>query len=788
MKIITTCFFICLLATTTLNAQKFEWARSFGGTGWDQGKSITVDNSGNIYTTGDFGATADFDPGIDTANLTSAGNNDVFVQKMDASGNFLWTKSFRGNEYDYGYSICTDASGNIYTTGSFGGYTDFDPGAGVYGLYAVAFDNIFIQKMDSAGNFIWAKSFGNINSNMGHSITVDTSGNVYTTGYYMGTVDFDPGSGTTYLSAGSNYAAFVLKMNASGNFIWAKSFGGTGSSTYVRGCSLTVDASGNVYTSGYVWGTADFDPGSGVYNLTSAGNNDIFIQKMDASGNFLWAKSFGSNEEYEVGYSIGTDADGNVYTTGGFNGTVDFDPGPGVYSLTPAGHGDIFVQKMDALGNFLWAKSFGGISDDHGNSIKIDASGNVFTTGIFYGTADFDPGPCVYSLTSAGSYGVFVQKMDSAGNFLWAKSFSGAGTDEGFSITVDASGNIYTTGYFYNTVDFDPGTGTCNLSSAGWSDIYVQKMIPCFITTGTDEITACNNFTWIDGTTYTSSNNTATYTLNNGMGCDSVVTLNLTINNSNTSIDSITACNSYTWIDGNTYTSSNNTATYTLPNAAGCDSVVSLKLTINNSSTYTDLQTACDSYTWIDGNTYTSSNNTATFILTNAAGCDSVITIDLTINSVSDTTTSLNDVTITANNINATYQWLDCNYFFVPVAGNIQSYTATQNGSYAVVLTENGCVDTSACVEITNVGIVENNFGDKFMASPIPTHGDFSIDLGDVYSNTIVSVFDANGKLIETESFSQSQFLNMTISAPAGVYHVRVYSGDKEAAVTLVKE
>ena len=142
----------------------------------------------------------------------------------------------------------------------------------------------------------------------------------------------------------------------------------------------------------------------------------------------------------------------------------------------------------------------------------------------------------------------------------------------------------------------------------------------------------CDTYTWIDGNTYTSSNSTATYTLTNVAGCDSIVTLDLIIDNSNTIVDTQVHCNTFTWIDGNTYTSSNNTATYTLSNAAGCDSIVTLDLIINNSNTGIDTQVHCDAYTWIDGNTYTSSNNTATYTLSNAAGCDSVVTLDLNIN------------------------------------------------------------------------------------------------------------------------------------------------------------
>ncbi|HHZ65199.1 MAG TPA: hypothetical protein EYN51_06845, partial [Flavobacteriales bacterium] len=153
---------------------------------------------------------------------------------------------------------------------------------------------------------------------------------------------------------------------------------------------------------------------------------------------------------------------------------------------------------------------------------------------------------------------------------------------------------------------------------------------------GTDTRTECISYTWIDGITYTASNNTATHTLTNSLGCDSVVTLNLTINSNNTGTDIQTACDSYTWIDGITYTANNNSATHTLTNSFGCDSVVTLNLTINSNNTGIDLQTACDSYTWIDGNTYIVNNNTATHTLTNTAGCDSVVTLDLTISAPDD--------------------------------------------------------------------------------------------------------------------------------------------------------
>jgi gliding motility-associated-like protein len=195
------------------------------------------------------------------------------------------------------------------------------------------------------------------------------------------------------------------------------------------------------------------------------------------------------------------------------------------------------------------------------------------------------------------------------------------------------------------------------------------------VTVGTDTQVACDSFTWINGETYTESTNIPTYTLTNATGCDSVVTLNLTINHATSGIDSIVACDSFTWINGETYTESTNIPTYTLTNAAGCDSVVTLNLTINHSTHTSDTITACDSITWMDGVTYTESTNTPTFTLTNAAGCDSVVTLNLTINHGTH-----NVETITAC---GGYEWHDTTY--------------TESGTYTYAYTnEGGCesVDT----------------------------------------------------------------------------------------------
>jgi hypothetical protein len=276
-------------------------------------------------------------------------------------------------------------------------------------------------------------------------------------------------------------------------------------------------------------------------------------------------------------------------------------------------------------------------------------------------------------------------------------------------------------------------------------------------------------------------------TIPNAAGCDSVMTIDLTINSSSTGIDQQVACDSYTWIDGNTYTSSTSQPTFTLTNAAGCDSVVTLNLTINNSSTGTDVQTACDSYTWIDGNTYTSSTSQPTFTLTNAVGCDSVVTLDLTINTVNVSVTQAGEV-LTADETGATYQWLDCETQTAINGATNQTYTATANGSYAVEVTKDGCTDTSACSTVSGIGIIENDFGTSLVLFPNPTGGNFTVDLGNNYQNVNIRLMDLNGKLIESNNYEAGQSFDMTINEPAGVYLLQIEAESKNAIIRLVKE
>lgn len=251
--------------------------------------------------------------------------------------------------------------------------------------------------------------------------------------------------------------------------------------------------------------------------------------------------------------------------------------------------------------------------------------------------------------------------------------------------------------------------------------------------------------------------------------------------------DVITACDSIVWIDGITYTASNNTATDTIPSALGCDSIITLNLTILYSAATTDTHTACNSFTWINGITYTASNNTATHTLSTTEGCDSVITLDLTIKTV-DVSVTVADPVITANETGAAYQWLDCSNNFAVLPGDTsKTFTATANGVYAVEVIKDGCTDTSVCVTIATVDIKENDFSEGISCFPNPNQGVVSINAGGLKDVT-VNVYSIHGWLIYHAANINGSTHTFEFNKAAGIYIIEVSAQGKKQRFRMVKE
>ena len=356
----------------------------------------------------------------------------------------------------------------LYTIGIFTDTVDFDPTSGVDEHTSNGNKDVYVYKVKHDGTYEWTRTFGGTGNDYGKSIAISADA-VYMTGYFMGTVDFDPTDETDeYTSVGSN-DVYVTKYKKDGTYEWTKVFGGIGSDA---GYSISLQAD-NVYITGNFSDTVDFDPTSNVDNNTSIGGTDIFVARYSSDGTYEWVKTFGGTNS-DTGVSIATD-DNYIFLTGNYYDTVDFDPSDDVDNHTSNGDSDVFVSSYALNGIYKWARTFGGTEYDATQYIYVD-SGDIYITGSFANTVDFDPSGDVDNHTSNGDLDIFITKYNSGGTYKWAKTFgSSEYNDYGYSIASAIDG-IYVSGTVNNSdqVDFDPSNDEDIYNISG-IDVFISK-------------------------------------------------------------------------------------------------------------------------------------------------------------------------------------------------------------------------------------------------------------------------------------------------------------------------
>ena len=336
------------------------WVSAIPGVGDNSAMSLTIDEQNNVYTTGQYEGSLDFDPSELTYTLTSAGNTDGFIQKLDSNGNFVWATSFGGTGIDFGKDIIYDGFGNIYTTGNFANTASFDPLDSEFDITSNGESDSYTLKVDTSGTVKWVTRVGGANKDKGISVKTDLLGNVITAGDFEVTADLDPGVEVEQVNSTATTAHFIQKLDSTGNYIWGRSFDG-GSSFTSSHVETNTTTDNNILVTGNYTGTVDFDFGLDLLNLISNGDNDIFIQLLDSNGNLIWAQSIGGiGADYAAGVEM--DESGNVYLTGGFQELVDFDNGAGMFTEESQGDHDVFILKLSPVNEPVGIKTSNSLS------------------------------------------------------------------------------------------------------------------------------------------------------------------------------------------------------------------------------------------------------------------------------------------------------------------------------------------------------------------------------------------------------------------------------------------
>ncbi len=720
-------FMLCGVTSYSQQVAVYRWGGNISGAGNSYPEAIKCDQNGNVIIGGRYDGLADLNPGSGTFPLTSTGNNDCFLVKLDPNGSFLWAKGFGGTGLDRINGITTDVTGNIYVTGYYAGTVDFDPGPGITSLSAVAGSDFFVSKFSPSGNYIWTKTIGGANTDYAYAITSDVFSNLYIAGDFTSdSVDMDPGAGVYMIYnsvfTGTQAEGFVLALDSAGNFLWSNNMKGM-ASDYAR--SVCVSHNQEIIVGGYFSTSIDLDPAGSV---ASNGSSDAYLASFNTGGTFNWLRTFGGGgADYLYSASVSGDY---IIATGTFNSIVDFDPLGDSLLLVSQGSTDVYVTKINTDdGTLSWARRFGNAESETVNGIDVSTDGNIYVTGSFIDSTELDPSGIAPSLITYGLRDGYISKLDSSGNFIFGHKLGSFSTDYGRVIAVTPGvDEFWTAGYFGATNFFpDPHNILTSFITGGTNDTYIAKYGSCAFPTISAQ--PSNTGSCPDGD--------ASFTVT---GVPTNLTGNL----------------SYQWQIGLNFGS-------TWSNL--------LDTGIYSNTTTSTLQ--------LTGANVNVNNSFYRCIVTAECGLSTISNVGIMFVGTPNTSVNQNQHILTAVQFNAIYNWLDCNNGYNSLQyGPTQQFIPSQPGSYAVAVTLNGCTDTSTCYSVTTIGIEETD-NSQLHVFPIPAHTSIQVEMKQTGHYT-AAIYDLNGRRVMNNNETPfDQIIKIDLSSlESGTYLLGVKSAD----------
>jgi hypothetical protein len=399
----------------------------------------------------------------------------IFMPLVSSAQMLNWAAIQAGVGNVWVEDIEIDGEGNVYVTGNFKGAIDLDPGADELIYASNGGNDIFIQKLDLDGNLIWAYAIGGPNNDFADDLELTLTDRIVLTGSFRDSVDFNPGDDVYVMAVPLGVElvnSFVLELNTDGDFLWSKSYGGL---SRAIANEMDLDDEGNIFSTGTFTGTVDLDPNAGIFDLTTIYDQAIYIQKLNNSGEFEWARKFDATDS-SAPTAIEVNEEGEIYISGWFQGEFDSDPSAAEEIHVSSGIQDLFVIKLDASGELIWSRVFGADSWDSAHDMELTDSGNVIVTGTFSTAIDFGSGVGGFERESNGLTDIFALNLNSDGSTAWVSTYGGIDKDGAAAVTINSTGNIILVGRFSDTVDVVIEADVVSLKSKGLYDAVILSL------------------------------------------------------------------------------------------------------------------------------------------------------------------------------------------------------------------------------------------------------------------------------------------------------------------------